>query len=194
MTIWGRLRTAIIWLRSSRAIVYGYHGTSLDSANSILLSGFEASRNDYDWLGTGVYFFQDAPQRAWEWATSRYSNPAVIGALIDIENFIDLLDIGWFEILNESHRLLVDEYRLTGRRIPNQNPEAGARWLDAAIINYAVEEIIEVRYNTRIYGVRAAFPEGEPAFENSALFDRAHVQMTVRNPSIIKQIWLEKRR
>jgi hypothetical protein len=194
MTLWGRLRSAIVWLLSSRAIVYGYHGTSLDSANSILMSGFEASRNDYDWLGTGIYFFQDAPQRAWEWAASRHSNLAVIGALIEINGFIDLLDIGWFEILQESHHLLVDEYRRTGRRIPSQNPESGVRWLDSAVIDYAVEEVIEVRYNTRIYGFRAAFPEGEPVFENSAMFDRTHVQIAVRNPSVIKQIWLEKRR
>jgi hypothetical protein len=43
--------------------VYGYHGTSQAQAASILTNGFQASDNDYDWLGTGVYFFQDAPIR-----------------------------------------------------------------------------------------------------------------------------------
>jgi hypothetical protein len=49
--------------------VYGYHGTSQTKALSILDRGFRASDNDYDWLGTGIYFFQDAPLRAKQWAT-----------------------------------------------------------------------------------------------------------------------------
>ena len=37
--------------------VYGYHGTSLEAAQGIIEQGFNVSINDYDWLGTGVYFF-----------------------------------------------------------------------------------------------------------------------------------------
>jgi hypothetical protein len=37
--------------------VYGYHGTSQTKAANILKHGFLASDNDYDWLGTGIYFF-----------------------------------------------------------------------------------------------------------------------------------------
>lgn len=48
--------------------VYGYHGTNTEAAATIIQQGFNVSSNDYDWLGTGVYFFQDAPVRAWEWA------------------------------------------------------------------------------------------------------------------------------
>ncbi|MBI1929403.1 hypothetical protein HYR99_34805 [Candidatus Poribacteria bacterium] len=181
----------MIWLLASRAIVYGYHGTSIDSADAILQSGFEVSHNDYDWLGKGIYFFQEAPQRAWEWATDHHSNPAVIGALIEINNFIDLLDLGWFEILNESYHLLVDEYTRTRRQVPDQNRESGAHRLDCAVIDFAIDRI---ENTSKIYGVRAAFAEGEPVFENSALLDRTHVQIAVRDPSVIKHIWLEKGR
>ena len=38
--------------------VYGYHGTSREKAQEIIDCGFNLSTNDYDWLGTGVYFFQ----------------------------------------------------------------------------------------------------------------------------------------
>jgi hypothetical protein len=45
-------------------IVYGYHGTSQTKAANILKHGFLASDNDYDWLGTGIYFFPTiAPTR-----------------------------------------------------------------------------------------------------------------------------------
>ena len=32
----------------------GFHGTSEEAARRILTSGFEISRNEYDWLGDGA--------------------------------------------------------------------------------------------------------------------------------------------
>jgi hypothetical protein len=69
--------------------VFGYHGTSKQKASIILLQGFRISDKDYDWLGEGVYFFQDAPYRAMQWATQQYpQDPAVIRALIQLDNCI----------------------------------------------------------------------------------------------------------
>jgi len=39
-------------------IVTGFHGTRLNHVESILRDGFLLSKNDYDWLGDGVYFFK----------------------------------------------------------------------------------------------------------------------------------------
>lgn len=75
--------------------VYGYHGTNTDIASMIIDRGFNISFNDYDWLGTGVYFFQDAPLGAFQWANFRYpENPAVIRSLIRLENCMDLYNYG----------------------------------------------------------------------------------------------------
>lgn len=63
--------------------------------------------------------------------------------------------------------------------------------LDRAVINFTVDRL--ENENAKIIGVRAAFQEGKPAFENSALFSRSHVQIAVRDPSVIKQIWLENK-
>ena len=66
--------------------VTGFHGTSRASAGSILANGFDLSRNEYDWLGEGVYFFQDAPQRALDWARERFGREAaVVMAMIDLD-------------------------------------------------------------------------------------------------------------
>ena len=48
----------------------GYHGTSNIGARTMCYGKphFQFSTNTYDWLGSGVYFFQDAPHRAWDWA------------------------------------------------------------------------------------------------------------------------------
>jgi hypothetical protein len=68
------------------------------------------SSNDYDWLGEGVYFFQDAPLRALQWAKEQYpEDPVVIRSLIRLENSIDLFDIKWFATLKAS-RIIEDHF------------------------------------------------------------------------------------
>jgi hypothetical protein len=80
--------------------VRGFHGTSTAAANAVLEGGFQPSNNSYDWLGDGVYFFQDAPNRAWEWSLERYgSDAAVIGAEILLTDCMDLLDTNWTSII-----------------------------------------------------------------------------------------------
>ena len=42
-----------------------------------------SSDNDYDWLGNGIYFWEEAPARAYEWAKWKFEDDAaVIGAKI----------------------------------------------------------------------------------------------------------------
>jgi hypothetical protein len=104
--------------------VYGDRGTSQAQAASILTNGFQSSDNDYDWLGTGVYFFQDAPLRAEQWARERHpENPAVICAIIRLENCIDLLDIKWVPHLKNVYNLFVDRYESSNQALPEQNPD-----------------------------------------------------------------------
>jgi hypothetical protein len=101
---------------NDRIEVYGYHGTSQTKAMSILKHGFLPSDNDYDWLGTGIYFFQDAPIRAKQWAIEQHPNePAVICCLIQLENCIDLFDVKWFPLLKNAYNLFEELYRLSDR-------------------------------------------------------------------------------
>jgi hypothetical protein len=50
--------------------VIAYHGCDESVARRVLLDGekLEASENDYDWLGHGIYFWEHGKQRALEWA------------------------------------------------------------------------------------------------------------------------------
>jgi hypothetical protein len=59
-------------------ILTGHHGTSRQVAETVLSKGFRASKNPYDWLGDGVYFWQDAPLRAMEWAVRTFGHDAVV--------------------------------------------------------------------------------------------------------------------
>ena len=164
----------------------GYHGTSVRAARRILSSGFEISRNEYDWLGGGAYFFQDAPARALEWARERFGDDAaVIGAEIDLEDCIDLLDVQWHPVVQESYADLLGRLKASDQPVPRQT--AGAHRLDRAVINRMVG-LLQSR-GILVRSVRAAFIEGEPLFPGSALWNRSHVQIAVRDSVAVVRSW-----
>ena len=164
----------------------GFHGTSAGAAQRILTTGFEVSRNEYDWLGDGAYFFQDAPARALEWARQRFGDDAaVVGAEIDLDDCIDLLDIPWHSQVRSAYPRYLARLRETGESVPRQS--AGAHRLDRNVMNYLIDLLTE--RGTRVASVRAAFAEGEPAFPGSALLSRSHVQIAVRTPAVILRTW-----
>ena len=166
--------------------IFGYHGTSEEKANSILIDGFLASDNDYDWLGKGVYFFQDAPVRAMQWAIQQHSpNPAVICSVIRLDNCIDLLDVKWFPPLKNLYSSFREQYRIANLPLPQQNSiRSKAHRLDCEFFNYTTQMLRDRGQD--IEAIRAVFVEGEPIFPNSAIFDLAHIQIAVRNIDLIE--------
>lgn len=175
----------------SQMIAKGYHGTSLTAAKSILEAGFRISRNPYDWLGDGVYFFQDAPTRAWDWAIAHHGNDAaVIGAEIHIVNCIDLLDVDWYPVITNSYNSFLKILKDSGRSLPEQSE--GAHRLDREVFNYTAD-VLGAR-GQKIACVRAAFAEGRAVYADSAIFDRSHVQIAVREPATcVRRMWREIR-
>lgn len=89
-----------------------YHGTNALAAERIQSEGFKQSRNKFDWLGAGIYFFQDSERRAMDWARKVHSSdPVVIRAEIDLDGCMDLLDPTWFSILPEAHEEVIRQHR-----------------------------------------------------------------------------------
>lgn len=60
---------------------------------------------------------------------------------------------------------------------------------DRLCINFLIESILEPQ-NISINSVRAAFSEGKPLFDNSGLYDLAHVQIAIRNLNVIQNTWI----
>jgi len=175
--------------RRLRREVYGYHGTTKDVAREIKRNGFRASVNTYDWLGDGVYFWQDAPSRAREWATTRFKEAAaVLGARMQLSDAcMDLLDIDWWHLLDRAYTLLVNEAAHSRMPLPQQGSSKAHR-LDCAVVNYCTE--LARSEGVEIPAVRAAFIEGTPVFPNSAIYNRAHVQIAVIDVTIIEDIFV----
>jgi hypothetical protein len=171
-------------LAESNRIVTGYHGTSLQTAASILRGGtLELSQNDYDWLGHGVYFWEHAPYRAWDWAKQKYgSDAAVIEAEIRLGHCLDLTDIRYTKAITLAFDGLREAY--AARKLAMPVNRGKARRLDCLVINYVAEYVLP-----ECETVRAPFLEGLPIFEGSALLSASHIQIVVRKPNgIIRNV------
>ncbi len=83
--------------RSGAGLILGYHGCDAEVAETLLAGEpFEISRNAYDWLGFGAYFWEGDPERGLQWAHlmqqrgAPITAPAVVGAVIDPGWCLDL--------------------------------------------------------------------------------------------------------
>ena len=83
-------------------LILGFHGCDSSTAQKVIngQSSLNKSTNDYDWLGSGIYFWQNSPERAMEYAKtamqrtgSTIKEPTVVGAVIDLGNCLDLLEM-----------------------------------------------------------------------------------------------------
>lgn len=187
-------------------IVRGYHGTTLRAANSILDNGFDFSTNKYDWLGKGIYFWQDAPQRAWNWAVEYTQNkhpddaPVVLCSELDLNNCMDFLDSNpgndWYFALNNTYKLLKERIsQMTEeeyKQFPPPIQKGKLHGWDRCCIDFLIKEILEPQ-EEYISSVRAAFSDGKAIFENSGLYDLAHVQIAIRDLKMVKntQIYIQ---
>jgi hypothetical protein len=182
--------------KNQQILVYGYHGTSSENAQSIVREGFRVSKNEYDWLGKGIYFWQDAPGRAWSWARHQHQNPAVICAEISInlDFSIDLFDSFpdnvYLMALKQSYKRFRD--LLSTTELIKQR--GGFHGLDRVVVDYVADTLVPELQNKQIQVIRSVFIEGEPIFpsfgqnEKSAFHDKSHVQIAVRDSSVIKNL------
>jgi hypothetical protein len=168
--------------------ILGYHGCDAAIGEKVLAgkAHLKLSDKDYDWLGNGIYFWVDSPERAWDWANNRpgpdkIRRPFVIGALIYPGLCLNLTDYGVIEQLRVAYKVLAAAYG--PREMPeNTLMEDGVtrlRRLDCAVIetlHRLREEQREESYDS-VYGV---FDEGKPAFDGAAFREKTHIQLAVR--------------
>ena len=174
-------------------LVLGFHGCNKDTYRKVLLGSeiLHESKNSYDWLGNGMYFWEQDISRAWQWANHHYpSNPAVIGAVIDMGYCLNFLDSRSIALLRDAYEIfqlkreLTESPQLFNKNVKNNN-DLLLRFLDCAVIQDLHEE-------RKIHGlrdfdtVRGLFQEGKPIYETSGFREKTHIQICVRNPNCIK--------
>ena len=160
----------------------------------------QPSRNDYDWLGEGIYFWEHNPARAMEYATHLHrrprmngpqiKKPAVIGALIDLGYCFNLLDSKFLKVVADGYNGLVDSTKADGIALPinrasGKQASLLLRDLDCAVINY-VHQFRADQGLRPFDSVRSVFIEGDPLYPTAGFYSKNHIQLCVRNRDCIK--------
>ncbi len=188
------LSTPVAQATDYSRFVVGYHGCDLSVAKAVLLGddALAASWNNYDWLGSGVYFWEHGPVRALEFAVSesrrdsrKISKPTAIGAYIFLGNCFDLLDTRYTSILEEVYQPFVRSLRQQKLPIPKNEKRRsdGTKLLhrrDRAVIEFAMG-LMDMKFDT----VRGAFWEGPPVYPGAEIRKQSHIQIAVRNPECV---------
>jgi len=184
--------------------VLGFHGCDRDVAEKILSSSSEhlkLSKNDYDWLGNGIYFWENNPERALQYALQLKKNPArgkakikneaVVGAIIDLGNCFNLLETQSLLTLKASFNILLNSHRQSGFPLPeNKRPldeeeDVLLRRLDCAVVEMT-HTLCESTGKKPFDSVRGVFWEGQELYPNAGFREKNHIQICVRNRNCIK--------
>ncbi|AVS88059.1 hypothetical protein C8238_07220 [Paracidovorax avenae] len=183
--------------------VLGFHGTDVETVKKVLCNPKEhltASENDYDWLGSGIYFWENDPERALQFAKERMKwkkirkKAAVIGAVIDLGLCLNLFDQSALSELKAAYDDFEFDMFLLDAPMPVN--EGGKdrlfRRLDCAVIEH-VHRLRKSSQSTPEYQtVRSGFHEGGEVYAGSGFQTKNHIQIAVRNRSCIKGYFLPR--
>lgn len=179
-------------------LILGFHGCSGEVFNKVLYKHEHVidSENDWDWLGHGAYFWEYNYDRAVSFAKELQGRGkikgeiAVIGAVIDLGNCLNLLDENCLKLVEASYYNLKKAIENEGKLMP-ENLNVGKsrdllhRNLDCAVIN-SLNKSIDGSKLPSYDSVRAAFIEGEELYPNAGFKAKNHIQICVRNKACIK--------
>ena len=179
--------------------VLAYHGCDREVGERILRGEDHValSTNDYDWLGSGAYFWENSAERALAWAaflnarpgkvTQTIREPFAIGAIIDPGNCLDLIGARSLTVLKQAYREMKLTFDESDVPLPT-NAAASAtdedlvnRRLDCAVCQF-LHKLREENQQPPFDTLRAAFFEGKPLYPDAGFRARTHIQLCVRNP------------
>jgi hypothetical protein len=184
--------------------ILGFHGCDESVAEQLIQENptFKQSENLHDWLGNGMYFWENDPNRAWEYVNEakqrdeakqreiyKYPNPTVIGAILDLGHCLNLTENHYKNLLKDAYQKYKNFANEIGIEMP-QNKKAYAsdhdkllRPLDRAVIEFLHATNVKKQ---EFDSVRGMFVEGEELYEGAGFHEKTHVQIAIRNPLMIK--------
>jgi hypothetical protein len=188
-------------------LILGFHGCERSEQLKLISdpSYIRASNESFDWLGHGMYLWENNPSRGLLWAeqkkkAGRLKEPSVIGAVIDLGRCLDLLDSSKIELLKQCYTLFKTESENLDNPIPTNvdHPKSGShdrdlRYLDCAVIEYT-HSFLKRENQYPFDSVRAAFIEGDPIYPGAGFNDKTHIQLCIINPDCIKGFFLPRRK
>jgi len=179
--------------------VMGFHScdkvVGLDVING--RTQLRASNNIWDWLGEGIYFWEQNPARALEYAIESsmkkqfnkipIQTPFVIGAIIELGNCLNLVEPESLATLKEAFAGLEGIMNEAGKSVPKN--EKNNRRLDSAVFKHlhaSRRKNSSIPFDT----IRCAFNEGDPIYPGANFTTRLHLQLCVINRNVIQGYYL----
>jgi len=155
------------------------------------------SDNPWDWLGPGVYFWEDNPYRALDYAikcatkkqkfSGEIKTPFVIGAIIELGNCLNLIEPNSINIVKETYTALEMRMKEFGKAMPSNNGPNRSR--DCAVIKY-LHELNKIDARPQYDTIRSPFQEGGAIYEQANFTDGLHMEISVINTNLIKGYFL----
>lgn len=182
-------------------LIFGFHGCD-ETVCDALVSGKQKtlnfSENPYDWLGKGMYFWENDPKRALEWAESlmhqpqnknqKITKPAVLGAVICLGRCLDFLERENLRKLKDFYNTVSEDFKKQGVNLPENKggQDLFKRELDCFLINSFVVKQKEKDKNRSYDSVRGVFFEGNELYPTAGFREKDHIQIAILNPNCIK--------
>lgn len=182
-------------------LVVAYHGCDVTVRDDLVtgkLAHLIHSNNPYDWLGPGSYFFENDLERAYLFAKASadapqqlytakpIATPAVVGAVLNVSNWLDMTHQQGIQLFKEADEALVSGLERSNAEVPMNAPAYEGdvdilhRSRDRAVfifIHHAQPEAFDA--------VRGAFAQGDYVSDNSGFRLRTHVQIALRNDQCV---------
>jgi hypothetical protein len=179
--------------------VIGFHSCDREVGLRIV-SGkdhLRPSNNAWDWLGPGIYFWEDNPYRALSYAVDcarnkqkfagRIKTPFVVGAIIELGHCLNLIEPNSIRIVQESYRILKANAEMTG--IPLPTNKGANRSLDCAVIKW-IHKMYKLKDGSIYDTIRSPFHEGEAIYDQANFTTGLHIEICVIDPKQIKGYFL----
>lgn len=198
-------------------LIIGFHGCDVKVRDTLLNNPNEIviSQKPYDWLGHGIYFWENNYERALQWAEDKKSrgtikNPAVLGAALYLGHCCDLTDSKYINLLATTYAKMARLHQSQNKELPqnrdlphDKHKDRILRYLDCAVIE-SMHDVIEEEVQQDISqkgfsetkpfdSTRGIFTEGGPAFEGSGIQSKTHTQICIRNLNCIQGFFLPRK-
>ena len=182
-------------------LILGFHGCDKEIFDDVICKNksLKYSKNKYDWLGHGIYFWENNFERAYEfacqkkkWSPKKIKEPAVICATIHLGRCLNLASSNGLNLLKTHYRIFESECKVLGITMPKNRKPTNSngkdylfRELDCAVIESFHCEV-EKNKLPAYDSVRGLFIEGEPIYKGAGIYEKTHIQLCIRNVNCIK--------
>lgn len=207
----------IIMYNAKPGLLIGFHGCEARTRDTLLEDPdtIKKSEKPYDWLGHGMYFWENNADRAIQWAKDKkkrgeIETPAVIGAVLELGHCFDLTDTRFISMIKAYYSIFAHTYAEKGEELPknkdlknDEHKDKILRELDCKVIEFMHDRIIDrVSRDIKANGyskykvfdsARGVFTEGGAAFTGAGIAEKTHTQICIRNMNCIKGFFLPRK-